>query len=77
MLYLQGDDLNKYGRLVLEDQFRVSGARDPRIFFLFEKLLLVTKRREDGEYYCKSHFEVRKIRMCEFYCLIFVFAHFD
>ena len=57
-LFVQGDDLTKYGRLVLEDSFRVVGARDPRQVFLFEKLLLVTKHREDGKYSYKNDFEV-------------------
>jgi hypothetical protein len=61
----KGEDLTKYGRLVLEDSFRVVGARDPRQVFLFEKLVLVTKHRDDGKYSYKNHFETGDMTLTE------------
>ncbi|XP_070576573.1 uncharacterized protein [Ptychodera flava] len=40
--------LVSYGDLVLEDVFRMVGARADRFLFLFEKALLIGKKREDG-----------------------------
>ncbi|XP_078000984.1 uncharacterized protein LOC144453544 isoform X2 [Glandiceps talaboti] len=42
------ESLISYGDLVLEDVFRMAGARADRFVFLFEKALLIGKRREDG-----------------------------
>ncbi|XP_061700147.1 pleckstrin homology domain-containing family G member 3 isoform X2 [Syngnathoides biaculeatus] len=50
----KGPDLTTYGELVLEGTFHVLRAKNSRTLFLFEKMLLVTKRR--GEHYVyKTH----------------------
>ncbi|KAM9354873.1 LOW QUALITY PROTEIN: pleckstrin homology domain-containing family G member 3-like [Pholidichthys leucotaenia] len=50
----KGADLTTYGELVLEGTFHVLRAKNTRTLFLFEKMLLITKKR--GEHYVyKSH----------------------
>ncbi|XP_003824088.2 pleckstrin homology domain-containing family G member 3 isoform X4 [Pan paniscus] len=43
----KGPDLTTYGELVLEGTFRVHRVRNERTFFLFDKTLLITKKRGD------------------------------
>ncbi|CAH1791234.1 unnamed protein product [Owenia fusiformis] len=55
MLYgWEGEDLTTYGELLLEDTFRMCGAKAFRHVFLFEKTLLITKKREEGMLSCKA-----------------------
>ncbi|XP_077395337.1 pleckstrin homology domain-containing family G member 3-like isoform X2 [Festucalex cinctus] len=50
----KGPDLTTSGELVLEGTFHVLRAKNSRTLFLFEKMLLITKRR--GEHYVyKTH----------------------
>ncbi|XP_066555932.1 pleckstrin homology domain-containing family G member 1 isoform X2 [Amia ocellicauda] len=50
----KGPDLISYGELVLEGTFRIQRAKNERTLFLFDKLLLVTKKREESYTY-KAH----------------------
>ncbi|KAK2824836.1 hypothetical protein Q7C36_018763 [Tachysurus vachellii] len=50
----QGPDLIGYGELVLEGTFRVQRVKNERTLFLFDKLLLITKKREENYAY-KAH----------------------
>ncbi|KAK2502072.1 hypothetical protein MC885_015641 [Smutsia gigantea] len=50
----QGPDLTSYGELVLEGTFRIQRAKNERTLFLFDKLLLITKKRDDTFTY-KAH----------------------
>ncbi|MCJ8742103.1 hypothetical protein PDJAM_G00078190 [Pangasius djambal] len=50
----QGPDLIGYGELVLEGTFRVQRVKNERTLFLFDKLLLITKKREETYAY-KAH----------------------
>ncbi|XP_039593690.1 pleckstrin homology domain-containing family G member 1 isoform X1 [Polypterus senegalus] len=43
----KGPDLISYGELVLEGTFRIQRAKNERTLFLFDKLLLITKKREE------------------------------
>lgn len=53
----KGPDLTTYGELVLEGTFHVLRAKNTRTLFLFEKMLLITKKR--GEHYVyKIHISV-------------------
>ncbi|XP_028251226.1 pleckstrin homology domain-containing family G member 3-like isoform X2 [Parambassis ranga] len=45
----KGPDLTTYGELVLEGTFHMLRAKNTRTLFLFEKMLLITKKR--GEHY--------------------------
>ncbi|XP_013865444.1 pleckstrin homology domain-containing family G member 1, partial [Austrofundulus limnaeus] len=50
----KGPDLIGYGELVLEGTFRLQRAKNERTLFLFDKLLLMTKKREETYTY-KAH----------------------
>uniref|UniRef100_W5NH60 Pleckstrin homology and RhoGEF domain containing G1 n=1 Tax=Lepisosteus oculatus TaxID=7918 RepID=W5NH60_LEPOC len=50
----KGPDLISYGELVLEGTFRIQRAKNERTLFLFDKLLLITKKREESYTY-KAH----------------------
>ncbi|XP_076846188.1 pleckstrin homology domain-containing family G member 1 isoform X2 [Brachyhypopomus gauderio] len=50
----QGPDLIGYGDLVLEGTFRIQRVKNERTLFLFDKLLLITKKREETYTY-KAH----------------------
>lgn len=53
----KGPDLTTYGELVLEGTFHVQRAKNTRTLFLFERMLLITKKR--GEHYVyKTHISV-------------------
>lgn len=58
LLNWKGPDLTTYGELVLEGTFKVHRAKNERTLFLFDRLLLITKRR--GEHFVyKAHISVR------------------
>lgn len=44
----EGEDLTRIGELVLEGSFRIYGAKTSRHVFLFEKGILIAKRKEDS-----------------------------
>ncbi|NWS72417.1 PKHG1 protein, partial [Crotophaga sulcirostris] len=50
----KGPDLTSYGELVLEGTFRIQRAKNERTLFLFDKLLLITKKRDEMFLY-KAH----------------------
>lgn len=53
----KGPDLTTYGELVLEGTFHVLRAKNTRTLFLFDRMLLITKKR--GEHYVyKTHISV-------------------
>ena len=43
-----------------QDVFRMQGARAERYLYLFEKVLLIGKRREDGLISIKTHISVSR-----------------
>lgn len=51
----QGPDLTTFGELYAEGSFRISGAKALRHIFLFEHMLLVTKKKEGGILNYKTH----------------------
>lgn len=55
MLYgWDGADLTTLGDLILEDKFRLCGAKVERSVFLFEKAVLIAKRKEEGDMIVKA-----------------------
>ncbi|NXY65913.1 PKHG1 protein, partial [Callaeas wilsoni] len=50
----KGPDLTSYGELVLEGTFRIQRAKNERTLFLFDKMLLITKKRDETFAY-KAH----------------------
>lgn len=67
LLNWKGPDLTTYGELVLEGNFKVHRARNERTLFLFDRVLLITKRR--GEHYVyKTHISVSGSRQTSKSC---------
>lgn len=64
LLNWKGMDLTTYGELVLEGTFRVQRARSERAFFLFDKALLITKKRGDHFVY-KTHIPCSHLMLIE------------
>ncbi|XP_072284629.1 pleckstrin homology domain-containing family G member 3 isoform X2 [Pyxicephalus adspersus] len=64
LLNWKGMDLTTYGELVLEGTFRVQRARSERTFFLFDKALLITKKRGDHFIY-KTHIPCASLMLIE------------
>ncbi|CAI9553460.1 unnamed protein product, partial [Staurois parvus] len=64
LLNWKGMDLTTYGELVLEGTFRVQRARSERTFFLFDKALLITKKRGDHFVY-KTHIPCGSLMLIE------------
>ncbi|XP_039767418.1 pleckstrin homology domain-containing family G member 3 isoform X2 [Ornithorhynchus anatinus] len=60
----KGPDLTTYGELVLEGTFRVHRVRNERTFFLFDKALLITKKRGDHFVY-KTHIPCSSLMLIE------------
>ncbi|XP_074854691.1 pleckstrin homology domain-containing family G member 3 [Carettochelys insculpta] len=64
LLHWKGPDLTTFGELVLEGSFRVQRARNQRVVFLFDRALLVTKRRGD-HFVCQSHIPCSSLMLIE------------
>ncbi|KAL3052009.1 hypothetical protein OYC64_004712 [Pagothenia borchgrevinki] len=64
LLQWKGPDLTTYGELVLEGTFRVHRAKNQRTLFLFQRLLLLTRRRGD-HYVYKSHISCSTLMLIE------------
>ncbi|NXW85791.1 PKHG3 protein, partial [Alopecoenas beccarii] len=64
LLGWKGPDLTSYGELVLEGTFRMQRVRHERTVFLFDKTLLITKRRGD-HYVYKSHIPCSSLMLIE------------
>ncbi|KAK7153455.1 hypothetical protein R3I93_011387 [Phoxinus phoxinus] len=64
LLNWKGSDLATYGELVLEGTFPVHRAKNERTLFLFDKMLLITRKR--GEHYvCKTHISCATLMLIE------------
>ncbi|XP_036405345.1 pleckstrin homology domain-containing family G member 3-like isoform X5 [Megalops cyprinoides] len=73
----KGPDLTTYGELVLEGTFRVHRAKNERTLFLFDRMLLITKKR--GEHYVyKAHISCATLMLIESAkdCLCFSVTHY-
>ncbi|XP_056107559.1 pleckstrin homology domain-containing family G member 3 isoform X2 [Rhinichthys klamathensis goyatoka] len=64
LLNWKGPDLTTYGELVLEGTFPVHRAKNERTLFLFDKMLLITRKR--GEHYVfKTHISCSTLMLIE------------
>ncbi|KAK2889735.1 hypothetical protein Q8A73_018035 [Channa argus] len=64
LLNWKGPDLTTYGELVLEGTFKVHRAKNERTLFLFDRMLLITKRR--GEHFVyKAHISCSTLMLIE------------
>ncbi|MGH0178272.1 UNVERIFIED_CONTAM: hypothetical protein FKN15_076742 [Acipenser sinensis] len=59
LLNWAGPDLSGFGELVLEGTFRVQRVKKERAFFLFDKMLLIAKKRGDSFIYSTHIFVSR------------------
>lgn len=57
-----GSDLTTFGELIAEGSFRMRGAKAPRHVFLFDKMLLLAKKREYGHLIYKAHIMVSLLK---------------
>ncbi|XP_076021421.1 pleckstrin homology domain-containing family G member 3-like isoform X2 [Genypterus blacodes] len=64
LLSWKGADLTTYGELVLEGTFKVHRAKKERTLFLFERILLITKRRSEHFIY-KTHITCSTLMLIE------------
>lgn len=60
-----GPDLTTSGELVAEGRFRIRGAKAPRHAFLFDRMLLLTKKKEDGLLVYKAHIMCSNLMLIE------------
>ncbi|CAL7939051.1 unnamed protein product [Xylocopa violacea] len=60
-----GPDITSSGELVAEGRFRMRGAKAPRHAFLFDRMLLLTKKREDGLLVYKTHILCSNLMLIE------------
>ncbi|XP_039637646.1 pleckstrin homology domain-containing family G member 3 isoform X3 [Perca fluviatilis] len=64
LLNWKGADLTTFGELVLEGNFKLHRAKNERTLFLFQRMLLITKRR--GEHYIyKTHISCSTLMLIE------------
>lgn len=61
----EGEDLTTYGELVGEGAFRMFHAKALRNLFLFDKMLLISKKREDGILCYKTHIMCSNLMLIE------------
>ena len=62
----KGGDLKTMGDLLLEDSFKVVGAKDPRYLFLFKDCVLITKKKEtEGIFSFKESIAMNDITLKE------------
>ncbi|KAF7383504.1 hypothetical protein HZH66_012854 [Vespula vulgaris] len=60
-----GPDLTTSGELIAEGRFRMRGAKAPRHAFLFDRMLLLTKKKEDGLLVYKAHIMCSNLMLIE------------
>lgn len=62
----QGPDLTTLGELILEDTFKLyNRQRSARHLFLFDNVLLITKKKRDGSLCYKGHIECSNLMLIE------------
>lgn len=62
-----GPDLSGFGELVLEGSFKVHRVKKERAFFLFDKMLLIAKKRLEQFVYSTHIFVRRRQSFVGFY----------
>ncbi|XP_046400148.1 uncharacterized protein LOC124166600 [Ischnura elegans] len=61
----EGEDLTTFGELCAEGAFRMYGAKALRHAFLFDRMLLLTKRKEEGILMYKAHILCSNLMLIE------------
>uniref|UniRef100_A0A8C4NIZ4 Pleckstrin homology and RhoGEF domain containing G3 n=2 Tax=Eptatretus burgeri TaxID=7764 RepID=A0A8C4NIZ4_EPTBU len=65
MVNCKTHNLSEFGELVLEGTFRMHRSKKERTLFLFNKALLITKKRDDGAFIYKTHLECQNLMLQE------------
>ncbi|GAB1599962.1 rhoGEF domain-containing protein gxcJ-like isoform X2 [Argonauta hians] len=65
LLEYDGADLTTLGELVLEGSFRLCGTKTHRHVFLFEKAVLIAKKKEEGMLSCKTFIKCANLMLIE------------
>lgn len=65
LLEYDGADLTTLGDLIIEGSLRICGTKTYRQVFLFEKAVLITKKKEEGMLSCKSFIECANLMLIE------------
>jgi len=60
-----GDDLTTFGELVAEGTFKMFGNKTSRHLFLFDKMLLVVKKKDDSLFTYKAHILCSNLMLIE------------
>ncbi|GLG94517.1 Uncharacterized protein GBIM_01720, partial [Gryllus bimaculatus] len=61
----EGEDLTTFGELCAEGAFRLAGAKALRHAFLFDRMLLITKKKEEGVLSYKAHIKCSNLMLIE------------
>ncbi|KAJ9587736.1 hypothetical protein L9F63_018844, partial [Diploptera punctata] len=61
----EGEDLTTFGELCAEGAFRMYGAKAMRHAFLFDRMLLITKKKEEGILGYKTHIMCSNLMLIE------------
>ncbi|XP_076308539.1 uncharacterized protein LOC143223952 [Tachypleus tridentatus] len=61
----EGEDLTTFGELMAEGTFRMFGAKALRHLFLFNKMLLIAKKKEEGILIYKTHIMCSNLMLIE------------
>ncbi|XP_069682760.1 uncharacterized protein GEFmeso isoform X2 [Periplaneta americana] len=61
----EGEDLTTFGELCAEGAFRMYGAKALRHAFLFDRMLLITKKKEEGILSYKTHIMCSNLMLIE------------
>ncbi|KDR08121.1 hypothetical protein L798_01654, partial [Zootermopsis nevadensis] len=61
----EGEDLTTFGELCAEGAFRMYGAKALRHAFLFDRMLLITKKKEEGILGYKTHIMCSNLMLIE------------
>ncbi|KAL7648009.1 UNVERIFIED_CONTAM: hypothetical protein RMT77_001625 [Armadillidium vulgare] len=61
----QGEDLTTYGELAAEGNFKMFGFKGLRHVFLFDKMLLITKRKDENFLVYKAHIMCSDLMLIE------------
>ncbi|KAL1124326.1 hypothetical protein AAG570_002094, partial [Ranatra chinensis] len=65
LLGWHGEDLTTFGELCAEGTFRMAGAKALRHAFLFDQILLITKKKEEGILGYKAHIMCSNLMLIE------------
>lgn len=66
-IFQQFEDLTTYGELAAEGTFRMWGAKGLRHVFLFDKMILIAKKKEENILMYKTHILVSALHINHYF----------